>query len=87
MYCGGASMKMNRSFDSSTVFSPIIGIFSWIFSLPIVFALFGLALGANAILKERQLPKRQPMRMYAGIVGCVLNGISLLVFFIARTQV
>jgi hypothetical protein len=79
-----AKATMNRSFDSSTVFSPIIGILSWTVRFPILFTVFGLALGINAILKERKLAKRQPLRMYAGIAGCVLNGLALLIFFVAR---
>jgi uncharacterized membrane protein len=75
---------MNRSFDSSTVFSPIFGILNLMIHFPVLLTVFALAMGINAISKERKLTKRQPVRMYAGIVGCVLNGIALFIYFAAR---
>lgn len=46
-----------------------------LFGAPIGLPAIGLALGANAALKESRLEVRQPRQRYLGWTGAALNGI------------
>ena len=75
---------MNKSIDSSAIFSIIIGVFSFIAPIPAVLPVIGLALGLNTIMKEQKLLKRQPSNFYMGIAGCALCGLATLFIILIR---
>lgn len=71
--------------------SIILSIFLAILSLttvaPIVFPVFGLALGANAIIREKkQIHKRKSIIIFA-IIGMVVNGIIVLIFILKQNNI
>ena len=65
----------------SAVLSVLLGIFSW-FGAPVAVPVFALALGANAILKERRQPTRAPLQSRLGAAGVVLGGLATLVLLL-----
>ncbi len=75
---------MTSYIESSGIFSLILGVLAWVASMPVVLPVIGLALGINAILKERKLSKRRPIQLYLGIAGCVINGLATLIILIAH---
>ena len=75
---------MTSYIESSGIFSLILDVLAWFTSVPVIAPVIGLALGINAIFKERKLSKRRPIQLYLGIAGCVINGLATLVILIAR---
>lgn len=67
----------------SAILSVILGILSFA-GIPIVISVIGLALGANAIIKECKLTDRKPIQRYIAISGCVVCTLSIIWFFLAR---
>lgn len=66
----------------SAVLSVILGLIGLLASAPIALPIFGLALGANAILKERKKdePKKAiVLTAYIGTALCVLRTVLILV--------
>jgi hypothetical protein len=52
---------------------------------PIVLPAIGLALGANAMLREYRLTERNPIVRYLGILGVVGNGLVVLLVIFDRS--
>ena len=50
---------MTSYIESSGIFSLILGVLAWFTSVPVIVPVIGLALGINAIFKERKLSKRR----------------------------
>ncbi len=63
---------------ASAIISLVLGVLSLISAVPVVFPVFGLALGVNAILKEKT-GKKKPVVVLA-IIGLVINGFVSLMF-------
>ena len=66
----------------SAVLSVILGLIGLLASAPIVLPILGLALGANAILKERKKDEPKKAIMLTAHIGtalCVLRTILILV--------
>lgn len=53
-------------------------------STPVIFPVVGLALGANAILKERRLPRRRTAQRVLGWLAVGLNGLVVVFLLVAR---
>jgi hypothetical protein len=75
---------MTSYIESSGILSLILGVLAWLTSVPVVLPVIGLALGINAIFKERKLSKRRPIQLYLGIAGCVINRLATLIILIVR---
>lgn len=58
----------------SMIFSLFVGVGAYLTPLPLIFPIFGFALGANAIFKERKLPteKQRKWLKVASYVGAGL---------------
>ena len=67
----------------SALLSLVLGVLSWL-GAPIAVGLIGLALGANAILKERRLPARRREQMVLGIIGVSVSGLAVVVSLLGR---
>lgn len=67
----------------SAILSILLGVLSFA-GVPIVIAVIGLALAANAIIKERKLTDRKPIQRYLAIGGCVICILSVMAFFLVR---
>jgi len=67
----------------SAILSVILGILS-LAGIPIVIAVIGFALGANAIIKERKSSERKPIQRYIAVGGCIVCTISVIAFFLIR---
>ena len=67
----------------SAILSVILGILSFA-GIPIVISVIGVALGANAIIKERKFSDRKPIQRDIAIGGCVVCTLSIIWFFLAR---
>ncbi|WP_428242727.1 hypothetical protein [Gynuella sp.] len=73
------------------MFSPIIsilfGVMSFLMSVPVVLPVFGLALGANGLIKQLKLSADAQTKWIknASIVGIVICSISVISFFLLRT--
>ncbi len=64
----------------SAIISLVLGGLSLISAVPVVFPVFGLALGANAILKEKKKTEKKTAVMVLAIIGLVINGFVTLMF-------
>lgn len=67
----------------SALLSLVLGLLSWL-GAPIVVGVLGLALGANAILKERRLPARRRAPMVLAIIGVGVSGLAVVVLLLGR---
>lgn len=67
----------------SAILSIVLGLLSWL-GLPIVVAVIGLALGINAILKERQGSSRNRPQMWLALGGSLICGVAVVAFFLGR---
>ncbi len=54
----------------SMIFSLLVGVGVYFAPLPLIFPIFGAALGANAILKERKLPTEK-QRKWLKVASCI----------------
>ncbi|MFZ6874695.1 hypothetical protein ACO0LF_21765 [Undibacterium sp. Di27W] len=59
----------------SMIFSLLVGICVYLTPLPLILPIFGAALGANAILKERKMPPEKQRKWlkvtsYTGVALC-----------------
>lgn len=54
------------------------------FGAPIGLPVIGLALGANAALKETRLPARLPRQRYLAWAGIALNGIVVAMILLSQ---
>ncbi len=75
---------MNQYIDASAILSLILGGCAFLFSAPVVLPIIGLALGFNAILKQRISNKPKVFLVYLGFAACLVNGIATIVALIAR---
>jgi hypothetical protein len=75
---------MNQYIDISAILSLILGGCTFLFSAPVVLPIIGLALGGNAILKQRTSNKPRAVLVYLGLLACIVNGIATIVALIAR---
>ena len=66
----------------SAILSVILGILSLITTIPIVVPVIGLALGANAVIKERKKEDKNKAVIGLAIVGLLFNGIVTFIFVI-----
>ena len=60
----------------SAILSLGFGFLSWL-GVPALVPAIGLALGLNAIIRERQLPARKPLQRYLGVIGTAVNGLAI----------
>jgi hypothetical protein len=69
---------MNFPIDFSAFLSIVLGVIGLRIALPVL-PVLGLALGINAIFKERSMTNRRPTQFVMGIIGCLccLVGISI----------
>jgi hypothetical protein len=69
---------MNFPIDASALFSIVLGVLGLRIGLPVI-PVLGLALGINAIFKERSMTNRRPVQFVMGSIGCVccLIGIAI----------
>ena len=67
----------------SAVLSVAFGALSWV-GAPVVTAVLGLALGANAILMEARRVPRRPQQRNLGIIGAAVSALAVAVFFLRR---
>jgi hypothetical protein len=75
---------MRKYIDGSAILSLILGGCAFWFSAPVVLPIIGLALGANAVLKQRTSNKPSLVLVYLGFSACIVNGIATIVALIAR---
>ena len=54
----------------------IFGALWFIVPVPIALPVFGLALGANALVKERRAPQRNPKQFWLGIAAIVVGALA-----------
>jgi len=66
----------------SAIISVSLGLLSLITTIPIVVPVIGLALGANALIKERKKEDKRQAAIGIAIVGLVFNGIVTLIFLV-----
>jgi len=64
----------------SAVISLVLGTLSLLGPVPIVLPIIGLALGANAIIKERKKDDRKRVVMVMGPIAIAVNGFVTLMF-------
>jgi hypothetical protein len=64
----------------SAIISLVLGGLSLISAVPVVFPVFGLALGANALLKEKKKTDKKRYIMVLAIIGLLINGFITLMF-------
>lgn len=64
----------------SAIIALILGVMSLVSAVPVVFPVFGLALGANAILKEKKKAEKKKAVMVLAIISLVINGFIALIF-------
>jgi hypothetical protein len=67
---------MNFPIDASALFSIVLGILGLRIALPVI-PVLGLALGINAIFKERSMTNRRPVQFVMGIIGCACCAIGI----------
>jgi hypothetical protein len=67
---------MNFPIDVSALFSIVCGLLGLRIGLPVI-PVIGLALGINAIFKERSMTHRRPVQFVMGIVGCIVCAIGI----------
>lgn len=67
---------MNFPIDFSAFLSIVLGVLGLKITLPLL-PVLGLALGINAIFKERSLPNRRPVQFVMGIIGCACCAIGI----------
>jgi hypothetical protein len=64
----------------SAIISLALGILCLLGSVPVVFPVIGLALGANSFLKEKKKANKKKSVIILAIIGLVINGIITLLF-------
>ncbi len=62
----------------------VLAIVSILLPVPVVLPVIGASLGANAIMKEMQNEVKKKSIMITGANAVVLNGITIILFFISR---
>jgi hypothetical protein len=55
----------------------LLGVVSIVVPMPLIAPIFGMALGANALIKERRGPVRNKNQVWAGIAAIAIGGIVL----------
>lgn len=66
----------------SAVISIIFGVLSLFTAVPVVLPVFGLALGVNAILKEKKKANKRKNVLIIAIIGLIANGFVTLMFIL-----
>lgn len=66
----------------SAIISLVLGIMCFVVPVPRIFPVFGLALGANAILKQIKKPVRDRQVIVMAIIGIVLSLFVHLMFLL-----
>lgn len=66
----------------STGISLVLGLLSLFTAAPIFFPIFGLAFGANAILKENKRSKPRKQVNVLAIIGLLINGFVILIMLL-----
>lgn len=70
----------NRMTMISAILSIILGILSLISHVPVALPVFGLALGVNALIKEKKNTDKRKAVIIIAITGVIINGFIALVF-------
>ena len=66
----------------STVMSLVLGVFSLVGPVPLVLPIIGLALGINALLKERKKEHKKKAVMFIAPIGLAANGFVTVMFML-----
>lgn len=77
--------KMQKKVGSgsvSAVVSIIIAVLSFIGAVPVALPVIGLVFGANAILKQSRIGKRNKAIKVTAIIALIINGFVTLMFII-----
>lgn len=72
----------NRRTMISAILAIIFGILTLISRVPVVLPVFGLALGANALIKEKKNMDKRKTVITIAIVGIIVNGFVVLMFIL-----
>jgi hypothetical protein len=67
----------------STVISCVFGVLALIGTVPIVLPVIGLALGINALIKERKKEHKKKIVMFIAPIGLAANGFVTVMFILA----
>jgi hypothetical protein len=66
----------------SACLSLLFGILPFLTGVPVVLPVFGLALGLNAVIKERRQAQRKPLERYLGIAGALVSAAATAVLLL-----
>jgi len=72
----------NRRTMISSILAIIFGILTFVSRVPLVLPIFGLALGANALIKEKKNTDKRKTVITIAIVGIIINGFMVLMFML-----
>ena len=66
------------------VIGVVLAVISLLLAVPVVLPVMGAALGANAIITEMKNESKKKAVILVGANAIVLNGITIILFFVAR---
>lgn len=66
----------------SVVISLILAVFSLVAAVPVVLPVVGLALGANAVIKEKRKDQKNKAILVIALIAIIVNGFVALMFIL-----
>lgn len=66
----------------SAILSLCLGILGFILPLPLILPVFGVALGLNAIIKEKKRELQRKRVKVMSMIGIILGSLAIIVYFL-----
>lgn len=80
-------LNEGRETMASAILSILLAVISFFVLLPVLVPVIGFALGGNGLVRELKLENPRALVKAMSIVGMVLCGISITLFFLVRFQI